>query len=1077
MAAIEPGADRKKRDFFISYSGQDRNWALWIARVLEQAGYSVLMQDWDFRPGSDWVHGMHRASIESAVTVAVLSHSYLQSTHGEAEWRMAYRADPSGELGLLIPVRVDDVEPPGLLGTRVYVDLAGLDEKNARSRLLQAVHRQPASNLARQAADLREAAFPGQPETEPPADPLAPDPILSDYLQAIVSRYEDLPYISLRTGARLSSIYVPQFVEDISVGASKGSDASLAQGSGRTGDSIIDSEAHVLIEGGPGAGKSSLIGHIAMQLTQGGDCLPAVVRANRLHAAEGSFSERLVNSVTAELGGRLIRPLRKDFFAAERDGKRWLVLVDCLDEIVSPRDRAELVADLLHISSVVDSPYRIIIATRPVPTESQHDWSGFSRLRLLPLTDEQMTLFAESWFRQDADHRGAQTARNFINEIRSRGLTEMLRTPLVLTMAASVFAPDAMDALPGNRAGIYERFLGLVDSEESERRTRAAFRNAWDQRYGHQGEVVADEVFSSRRQLMEYLAMDRHEGSADTLIDRTVIYVKRRWAAHSAVDIDPEWLAQQAAVLLIRSALVVPVGGDYEFVHETVREYLVADGISRSGLSPADQGAREVVGRWRAPTWRQVILFLLGMWSNRGENIDDLIHLICDNHPEGVVFAASAMAEGIQTGPVTRDQTIRALGSLLRTLSWGQVLFSDPNPFRVMVSLGGALCADELLTTALEVTAEPAVRAFSAEILSELSPDAGAVDVLTALSRDSPDVMVQHGAATALARLGRLDVAVPVLEAVISNPRAGLLLRSRAVDTLGRHEATRSLLRVATLASLDPALREIAAVHLEARGYGTQAAKTLSALIADDRVDTRVRERAVLDLGRGAETDALREIVDGEFVEGWIRVLAAVHLAHAGDPTGATRRLRAIAEDDYQDERVRLRAVHALCALNDDEGVLSLTESTDGLVRLAAASGAPRKGNSDRLLSVARRMAADVRLEPDVRHEAADLLHRLGAGHEAAQLLLAMARSGKVPSFVKEEAVLTLGHGRHAEELLAICADTTLSAWLRVSACAALSQVWDSVDVSRESFFAELRSAADGWLRQRMDGLARRSAT
>ena len=42
---------------------------------------------------------------------------------------------------------------------------------------------------------------------------------------------------------------------------------------------------------------------------------------------------------------------------------------------------------------------------------------------------------------------------------------------------------------------------------------------------------------------------------------------------------------------------------------------------------------------------------------------------------------------------------------------------------------------------------------------------------------------------------------------------------------------------------------------------------------------------------------------------------------------------------------MRMRAVHALCTLNDDEGVLSLIESSDGLVRLAAASGAPRKGN------------------------------------------------------------------------------------------------------------------------------------
>jgi hypothetical protein len=1072
MAGMGLDTSDRRRDFFISYSAKDREWALWIASVLEQAGYPVLMQDLDFHPGSDWVHGMHRATTESSVTVAVLSHSYLQSTHGEAEWRVAYQADPSGELGLLIPVRIDDVEPNGLLATRVYVDIAGLAENKARLQLLQAVRHQYASNLARHSTDLREAVFPGRTELSPRQDYPTSDTV-ADYLQAVVSQYEDLPYISLRTGVRLSSIYVPQYVEDISQGAPKGSDASLGQTSGRTGDSIIDSEAHILIEGGPGAGKSSLVGHVATRLAQDGSYLPAVVRASTLHTAEGSFSERLVKAVTAELGARLMRPFHEDFFATERDGKRWLVLVDSLDEIVSPRDRAKLITDLLHISSVVDAPYRIVIATRPVQTESQHDWSGFSRLRLLPLTDGQMTLFAESWFGEDIGGHGSEIAQKFVSEIKNRGLTELLRTPLVLTMAALVFVPDSVHTLPGDRAGMYEQFLDLVEDEESERRTRTAFRAAWDQRYGHHGETVADEVFNSRRQIMEYLAMERQEGPSGTLLDRTLDYVRRKWATHSEIAPDPQWLAGQAAVLLTRSALVVPIGADYEFIHETVREYLVANGIVRSGLSPDDSAAREVIQRWRAGTWRQVILFLLGIWANRGENIDDLLCLIRDHSPEGTVFAANAMAEGVQVSSAVRDETIRALGSLVRSMSWGEVLFSDPNPFRTMVLLGSPLCAGELIATALDATAEPAVRAFSAEILSELSSDASALDVLTTLSRESPEVMVRHGAATALARLGRLDVALPVLESVISDPSAGLLLRSRAVDTLGRHEATRSLLRMATLTSLDPSLREIVAVHLETLGYGAQAVNTLSVLIEDDRVDTSVRERAVSDLGHGTETDALREIVDNKFMEGWIRVLAAVHLAHAGDLAGAIRGLRAIAQDEYQDERVRLRAVHALCTLNDDEGVLSLIESSDGLVQLAAASGAPRKGNLEMLQSVARRMAADKSLESHVRHEAADLLQRLGAGREAARFLLSMARSQIAPSFVKEEAILSLCHGRHATELLAICEDNTLPAWLRISAYDAISQVWDSADVTSRAFVAELRLMADGWLRRRLDSLAK----
>ena len=82
---------------------------------------------------------MQEAVTTAARTIAVLSPAYFGSRFGEAEWRAAFAADPSGERGLLVPVRVQPCEPPGLLATRVYVDLVDLDETSARERLLAAV--------------------------------------------------------------------------------------------------------------------------------------------------------------------------------------------------------------------------------------------------------------------------------------------------------------------------------------------------------------------------------------------------------------------------------------------------------------------------------------------------------------------------------------------------------------------------------------------------------------------------------------------------------------------------------------------------------------------------------------------------------------------------------------------------------------------------------------------------------------------------------------------------------------------------------------------------------------------------
>jgi tetratricopeptide (TPR) repeat protein len=132
-------AKPEARDFFISYTGVNRPWAEWIAVELERAGYSTLLQAWDFRPGTDFVHKMQEATTSAKRTIAVLSPAYFGSDFSEAEWRAAFVKDPTGELGLLVPVRVQPCQPPGLLASRVYVDLVGVDEAAARNRLLAAV--------------------------------------------------------------------------------------------------------------------------------------------------------------------------------------------------------------------------------------------------------------------------------------------------------------------------------------------------------------------------------------------------------------------------------------------------------------------------------------------------------------------------------------------------------------------------------------------------------------------------------------------------------------------------------------------------------------------------------------------------------------------------------------------------------------------------------------------------------------------------------------------------------------------------------------------------------------------------
>ncbi len=113
---------RAREFFFISYSPADERWATWLAWQLETAGFRTLIQAWDFVPGTNFIDFMDRGVRDSAVVIAVLSDSYLNSHYGTMEWQAAIRTDERK----LLPVRVADCALEGLLATRTYLDLVGV---------------------------------------------------------------------------------------------------------------------------------------------------------------------------------------------------------------------------------------------------------------------------------------------------------------------------------------------------------------------------------------------------------------------------------------------------------------------------------------------------------------------------------------------------------------------------------------------------------------------------------------------------------------------------------------------------------------------------------------------------------------------------------------------------------------------------------------------------------------------------------------------------------------------------------------------------------------------------------------
>jgi hypothetical protein len=124
-------------DFFISRRGAQAAVAQEVAAILMEAGYTVLVQDFDIPYSSNFVIAMHDALKRARHLIVLLTPDYDRSAHTMAEvsnfLALAARAD---EARRLIVMRVEDCVPDGLFAGIVFADLVGVDDPAERRRLI-----------------------------------------------------------------------------------------------------------------------------------------------------------------------------------------------------------------------------------------------------------------------------------------------------------------------------------------------------------------------------------------------------------------------------------------------------------------------------------------------------------------------------------------------------------------------------------------------------------------------------------------------------------------------------------------------------------------------------------------------------------------------------------------------------------------------------------------------------------------------------------------------------------------------------------------------------------------------------
>jgi len=123
-------------DFFISNSSADNQWAEWIARLLEQEGYSTFCGSRDLMPGVNLVSLIQEYAEKADNFIIVLSPSYFASTFNQIEVSAILRRGEGNNF--VIPVKVAEVQLTGNFSNLSYINLCNVDEAHAKEALLKA---------------------------------------------------------------------------------------------------------------------------------------------------------------------------------------------------------------------------------------------------------------------------------------------------------------------------------------------------------------------------------------------------------------------------------------------------------------------------------------------------------------------------------------------------------------------------------------------------------------------------------------------------------------------------------------------------------------------------------------------------------------------------------------------------------------------------------------------------------------------------------------------------------------------------------------------------------------------------